>query len=482
MLQSPLLQTPGGYINGKWITPRKGGKTLRVINPATGEHLATVADMTGDHATQAIDAADRAMSPASSLHNRQCWLEAIDESLRAHREELARILTLEMGKPIREARAEIDYAAGFFAHYAGEVFRLNAEELKARPKDCRWTIYHGPAGVAALITPWNFPLAMVAKKLAAGIGAGCGVVYKPARQTPLTVIALWHLLEALDLPPGLLNLVIGGSGPLGKVFCTHPAVRIVSMTGSTETGRKLMALAAPHIKKLALELGGNAPFIVFDDADLDHAADELMANKFRAGGQTCVCTNRVYAHQSVVREFTQKVALRMRQLKVGPGIEEDTDLGPLIDRAGWDKVARHVKDAMKHGAKRIVGDDPPRPRQDWGAFYPPTLLTGIKPDMVLCHEETFGPVVAIASFRDEAKVLAAANDTIHGLAAYFFTKDPDRATRVAAALRFGHVGLNTGAGPTPQAPFGGMKQSGLGREGGIEGLFEYTETQVVASR
>jgi succinate-semialdehyde dehydrogenase/glutarate-semialdehyde dehydrogenase len=275
-------------------------------------------------------------------------------------------------------------------------------------------------------------------------------------------------------------VLVGPAGPIGEVLCRHPAVRVLSFTGSTETGILLAAQAAPHVKRLAMELGGNAPFIVFADADLDRAADALIANKFRAGGQTCVCTNRVYVHAEIAEQFTAAVAQRASRLKVGNGLDPDTDIGPLIDRAGFDKVAAHVADALRRGATRLVGYDPPRPEHDWGAFYPPTVLRGVTPEMLVCREETFGPVVAICTFATEDEVVELANSTPFGLAAYAFTADAERADRLLGRLHFGHVGLNAGTGPTPEAPFGGMKASGFGREGGLEGLLEYCETQVVA--
>lgn len=394
--------------------------------------------------------------------------------------ELARIITLEHGKPLKEGVTEVEYSAGFFAFFARNLHRIDSELLPDRPRNLPWKVYHRPAGVAALITPWNFPLAMLAKKMAPALGAGCGIVTKPASQTPLTAIALHAIMERVGVPAGRVNLVTGKAGPIGKVLCTHPLVRIISFTGSTEVGRVLAGQAAPHLKRMALELGGNAPFIVFSDAAIDAAADALMANKFRAGGQTCVCTNRVYVHESIAEPFSKAVADRTAKLKVGNGMNGDTDIGPLINRDGFDKVAAHVADALQRGARRLVGEAPPRPPNDWGAFYPPTVLADIKPEMLVCREETFGPVVAISRFAGEADVVEQANSTPYGLAAYVFTSDAARAERVIEQLHFGHVGLNTGTGPTPEAPFGGMKDSGFGREGGIEGLLEFCESQVVA--
>jgi len=291
---------------------------------------------------------------------------------------------------------------------------------------------------------------------------------------------LCRLAEKSGLPTGRLNVVVGEAGPIGETFCTHPAVRIISFTGSTEIGEWLATRSAPHLKRLALELGGNAPFIVFEDADLEAAADALMTNKFRVAGQTCVCANRVLVQQGVAATFTALVAQRVRKLRVGDGTDPASDLGPLIDRAQYEKVTAHIRDAIQRGAQRIVGHDPAPLTHDWGAFFPPTVLTGVTPDMLVCRDETFGPVIAIASFASEEEVVTAANETCYGLAAYVFTESTARLDHLASRLQFGHLGFNTGTGPTPEAPFGGFKRSGFGREGGLEGLVEFCESQVVA--
>lgn len=479
MIQSPLLQSLGHHINGQWLTTKTDGVTT-VTNPFNGAALAEIPHAGVREIQTAIDAGRAAMMQTHPLDQRQAWLHRIADAIDQHREELGRIITLEQGKPHPEAIGEADYAAGFYRHAAEHIDWLKPETLPGRPRDCRWSIHHRPAGVVGLITPWNFPLAMLAKKLSAALAAGCGSVTKPASQTPLTAIAFWSLLEQIELPPGLANLVIGPAGPIGKTFCEHPAIRAISFTGSTAVGKTLAAQAAPHLKKLSLELGGNAPLIVFDDADLDLAADELLANKFRASGQTCVCTNRVLVHEAIAEDFTGRVVERVSQLKLGDGMKDDTDLGPLINRDGFDKVARHVDDAIEEGAHRIAGEPPQRPEHDWGAFYPPTVLTGVTPDMKIAREETFGPIVAIQRFATEDQAIRSGNDTEFGLAAYLFTADADRGHHVASALHFGHIGLNSATGPAPHAPFGGMKQSGFGREGGREGLREFCEIQVIA--
>jgi len=479
MIESPLLIHLRGYRNGKWAGARSG-ETLDVLDPATGECLASIPNMGAGETHAACVAAAAGLAAMPPPAERSRWLLAIHDALRENRQELARIITLENGKPLKESEGEVDYAAAFFRHFSGQMAHLEAETLPEPIRNCRWTLHHRPAGVAALITPWNFPLAMLAKKMAAALAAGCTAVVKPSELTPLSPIALWHLLESLGVPGRILQLVTGMPDPIGEVLATHPEVRVISFTGSTEVGRLLIKKSAPTVKRLSLELGGNAPFIVFPDADLESAAGELMTNKFRTGGQTCVCTNRVYVHEDVAEPFTERVAEGTRKLRVGNGMDPGTDIGPLINLEGFDKVARHVADALHRGARRIVGSDPVRPEREGGAFYPPTVLAGVTPEMVLCREETFGPVISISTFRDEAGLIEQANNTIHGLAAYVFTGDPERGDRVVRRLHFGHVGLNTATGPTPEAPFGGMKQSGLGREGGAEGLLEFCETQVVA--
>ena len=480
MKDEPLLENCLGYVNGQWVGA-KGGGSSAVHNPATGDWLADVPDMGSEETTEAVEFAALAMDDPAPPDERRRWLQALASLLGEHCEALARIITVEHGKPLRESLAEVDYSAAFFRFFAGQIDHLESRELTESIRNCRWTVYHRPAGVAGLITPWNFPLAMLAKKLSAALAAGCGTVARPPRLAPLSAVAFWCLADQTDIPPGMLNLVPGGAAAIGKVLCEHPLVRVVSFTGSTKTGQILAAQTASHVKRLAMELGGNAPFIVFEDADLEAAADGLIANKFRAGGQTCVCANRVYVHRDVERAFVDLLAPRVAALKVGNGLDEQTDVGPLINLAAFDKVAGHVDEALARGAERLVGNDPERPREDWGCFYPPTLLTGAQQDMRVFREETFGPVVAVATFDSEDDVIRLANDTSSGLAGYAFTRDASRARRCADGLRFGHIGLNTGTGPAPQAPFGGMKQSGFGREGGLEGLFEFCEPQTVAS-
>jgi succinate-semialdehyde dehydrogenase/glutarate-semialdehyde dehydrogenase len=476
MINSPLLPALGGYINGHW-TEADDGRTLAVHNPVDNGHLADVPAMGADETGRAIAAAEAALDRPTDRATRRGWLDAIADSLTRHREEIGRILCMEHGKPLAEAQGEADYAAGFFRYAARQIDALAPRTLDDQPRGCTWTVHHRPAGVVGLITPWNFPIGMIAKKLSAAIAADCPSVIKPSSKTPLTMIALFTLLERdAGLPAGRVNLVMGGAGPITQALFDAPAVRVISFTGSTEVGRELIRQSAPGIKRLALELGGNAPYIIFDDADLDHAADQLIGNKFRGGGQTCVCANRIFVHDSVAPAFAEKLAERVKALTMGDGLQPETRLGPLIDENAVSKVARHVNDALDKGATKIYqGDAAGLP----GTFFPPTVLLNVPADAACYREETFGPLVPIITFGDDDEVVRLANDTDFGLACYVFTHDLGRGQAVIGRLHFGHAALNTGSGPTPEAPFGGMKQSGFGREGGLEGLFEFTEAQTV---
>ena len=479
MIESPLLPHIRGYINGAWVGA-DGDRSVKVHNPVNGEVLAEIPNMSADQTGEAVAAARAALAKPASLEQRREWLEAIAAALVDNKEEMGRILTLEHGKPWKEGQGEVEYAAGFFSFAAKNLDALKSHALTEKPRGCSWKIHYRPAGVVGLITPWNFPAGMIAKKLSSAIAADCPSVIKPSSKTPLTMIALFTLLDqAVGLPKGKVNLVMGSAGPIGDTLLHHPDVRVVSFTGSTEVGKELIRGSAGQVKKLCLELGGNAPFIVFDDADLDTAADQLMVNKFRGGGQTCVCANRILVQDSVADAFAARVVERVERLKAGDGMQPDTDLGPLIDRAGFEKVRRHVTDALAQGAELIAGDVPEALENDWGGFYPPTVLKGATSDMACWKEETFGPLVPLVSFSDEAQAIRLANETEYGLASYLFSRDDARAERVIPQLEFAHVGHNTGTGPAPEAPFGGMKQSGFGREGGIEGLFEFIEPQTV---
>ena len=480
MIESPLLPKLTGYIGGRW-SDASVKSTFEVFNPATGEVIAEVASMPEEQVEDAVSAGKKALrlTQPYSIETRRKWLEDIRDALKDNKEEMGRILCMEHGKPLKEAQGEVDYAAGFFDYCSKHIQALDAHTIAEKPKDCTWTVHYRPVGVVGLITPWNFPIGMIAKKLSAALAAGCPSVIKPASETPLTMIALFALLDKhVDLPDGMVNLVMGKASVIGKVLCDSPDVPMLSFTGSTEVGRKLLVDTSEQVKKLALELGGNAPYIVFDDADLDAAADNLIANKFRGGGQTCVCANRIFVHEKVVDAFGEKLAERVNRMTVGNGLTEDVALGPLINKAGFDKVKRHVEDALQKGGQLVAGKNT-ADLGDGHLFFPPTVISGVTRDMACFREETFGPLVPMTTFRGEDEVIEAGNDTEFGLASYVFTADAERAQRVAAGLRFGHVGWNTGTGPTPEAPFGGMKASGIGREGGLEGLFEFVEAQTV---
>lgn len=481
LIESPLLKHLEGYIGGDWVAAEDGA-TFAVENPATGATIAHVAAMGPAETEKAIAAGQSALQLQQpySIETRRGWLEAVRDALLAEQDEIGRILCLEHGKPLGEAVGEVAYAAGFFDYCAKYMDELKSHVLPERPKGMQWTVHYRPVGVVGLITPWNFPIGMIAKKLSGALAAGCPSVIKPASETPLTMIAAFQAMhDRAGLPAGLVNLVTGPPAPIGDVLCDHPQVPMLSFTGSTGIGQHLIRATAHRVKKLSLELGGNAPYIVFDDADLDSALDNLMANKFRGGGQTCVCTNRLYVQSGVAETFAAKLAEKVSALKVGDGMAEDTEIGPLINQAGFDKVRRHVQDALAKGGELLAGPNPSELPATGSLFYPPTLVGKVTQDMLCCHEETFGPFIPMATFDTEEEVIARGNDTEFGLAAYVFTRDEQRAARTIGALRFGHVGWNTGSGPTPEAPFGGMKSSGVGREGGIEGLFEFVEAQTV---
>lgn len=481
LIESPLLKHLQGYIGGHWVAAEDGA-TFTVSNPATSEVIAHVASMGPQETGKAIDAGHAALQlqQPCSIETRRGWLESVRDALLSEQDEIGRILCLEHGKPLAEAVGEVAYAAGFFDYCAKNIDQLESHTIPEKPKGMAWTVHYRPVGVVGLITPWNFPIGMIAKKLSAALAAGCPSVIKPASETPLTMIAAFQAMhDKAGLPAGMVNLVTGPPAPIGDVLCEHPEVPMLSFTGSTGIGQHLIRATANRVKKLSLELGGNAPFIIFDDADLDAALENLMANKFRGGGQTCVCTNRLYVQSGVAQAFAGKLAERVSALKVGDGMAEGTEIGPLINQAGFDKVRRHVQDALDKGGDLLAGPDPKELPESGSLFYPPTLVGQVTPDMLCCHEETFGPFIPMSVFDTEEEVIERGNDTEFGLAAYVFTGDESRAARTIAALRFGHVGWNSGSGPTPEAPFGGMKASGVGREGGTEGLFEFVEPQTV---
>jgi len=461
-------------IGGTWTA---GGSRFPVVDPATGITLAEVANLGHEEAQLAIAAADRAGPAwrAQTAKQRAAVLQRWAALLHAHADDLARIMTAEQGKPLAEARAEIGFGASFIEWFAEESRRVYGETIPTTDTDKRYLVIRQPIGVCAAITPWNFPVAMITRKVAPALAAGCTVVVKPAEQTPLCALAVAELGRRAGLPDGVLNVVTGDgehSIAIGRALCEHDMVRHLSFTGSTEVGRILMRQCAPTIKKLSLELGGNAPFIVFDDADLDAAVEGALISKFRNAGQTCVCANRLYVQAGVYDRFVQKLAARAGEIRVGNGFDDGVQQGPLIDADALTKVETHVADAIAKGARVVVGG------QRTGVnSYAPTVLADANDAMLCAREETFGPVAPVFRFDTEAEVIALANATEFGLASYFFSRDLGRIFRVGEALEYGMVGVNTGLISTAEVPFGGVKQSGLGREGSHHGMDEYLETK-----
>ncbi|MBK1681836.1 NAD-dependent succinate-semialdehyde dehydrogenase [Rhodocyclus tenuis] len=463
-------------IGGDWL-PAQGDKVFAVHNPASGQLLAQLPDCGAAETRQAIAAAALAW-PAwrqRTAHERGALLKRWHALILAATDDLAALITAECGKPLAEARAEVAYGASFVEWFAEEGKRAYGETIPSPQPARRLLTLRQPVGVCAVITPWNFPLAMITRKLAPALAASCVVVAKPAEQTPLTALALAVLAERAGIPAGVINVVTGSAASavaIGQTLCDDPRVRKLSFTGSTEVGRRLMAQCAPSIKKLSLELGGNAPFIVFDDADLDAAVEGALLAKFRNAGQTCVCANRLYVQQGIHDRFVARLAERVQAFKLGDGAAPDTAIGPLIDAAALSKVEALVADAVAAGARVLSGG---QRRAEGGNFYLPTVLTGMTRAMRIAREEIFGPVAPVFRFADEAEALTQANDSEYGLAAYVYTRDLNRALRVAEALETGMVGINTGIISNEVAPFGGIKQSGIGREGSRHGLDEYLE-------
>ena len=464
-------------INGEWIAA--SGARIDVRNPATGDLVGTVPSFGAVETRRAIDAAQAAFHPwrAKTAAERAKILRRWFELMMENQEDLARLMTLEQGKPLAEARGEIAYAASFIEWFAEEARRVYGEVIPSPLPDRRLIVLKQPVGVCAAITPWNFPAAMITRKVAPALAAGCTMVVKPAEQTPLSALALAWLGQQAGIPSGVLNIVTGEPVAIGGELTSNPKVLKLSFTGSTEVGRLLMAQCAPTIKKMSLELGGNAPFIVFDDADIDAAVAGAMLSKYRNTGQTCVCANRFLVQEGVVGEFARKLAVAVAGLKVGSGFEEGVTQGPLIDGAGLAKVEELLADAVAQGAQVLCGG---KRHVRGGTFFEPTVLTGATPAMRLAREEIFGPVAPIFSFRDEAEAVRLANDTEFGLAAYFYSRDIARAWRVGEALDYGMVGINSGMISNEVAPFGGVKQSGLGREGSRHGIEEYLEIKYLA--
>ena len=473
-LSDPGLLRMQCLIDGIWIDQAQSA-SCEIGNPATGERLGTVPDLGADETNAAIDAAQAAL-PAwakKTAKERAQILRRMYELMLQHQDDLARLLTAEQGKPLAEAKGEIAYAASFLEWFGEEAKRMYGDLIPGHAVDKRIMVLRQPIGVVAMITPWNFPSAMLARKIGPALAAGCTVVCKPALQTPFSALAFGVIAERAGLPAGVLNIVTGKqSAAIGAAMTSHPKVRKLSFTGSTAVGKRLMAQCAEGMKRVSLELGGNAPFIVFEDADLDAAVEGAIASKYRNTGQTCVCANRLFVHDAVYDAFSQKLAAAVAALRVGDGLQGVTDQGPLIDDNALAKVEEHVADAVAKGARVLSGG---RRHALGGTFYEPTLLVDVDAGMLIAREETFGPVAPLFRFKSEAEVIAMANDTEFGLAGYFYTRDLARSWRVAEALECGIVGINTGLISTEVAPFGGVKQSGVGREGSKYGLLDYTE-------
>ncbi|WP_277355608.1 MULTISPECIES: NAD-dependent succinate-semialdehyde dehydrogenase [Pantoea] len=466
-------------INGEWVSA-DDNSVIDVNNPATTNVIASVPSMSAKDARTAIDAAQMAFESWSKLPAKdrtailRRWCDLIVENVG----DLAELMTAEQGKPITESKSEILYAASFLEWFAEEAKRVYGETIPSPTSSKRILVIKQPIGVCAAITPWNFPAAMITRKVAPALAAGCTMIVKPAEQTPLTALALAVLAQRAGIPAGVFQVITGDARELGEALTSSDTVRKLSFTGSTEVGRILMAQCAFTIKKLSLELGGNAPFIVFDDADLDAAVEGAIASKYRNTGQTCVCTNRFYVHTSIYDSFAEKLALRVAAMKVGEGHEANVLIGPLIDDAAISKVEDHIADALAKGATLVTGG---KPHALGGTFFEPTVLTGATQQMKIARKETFGPVAALFRFTSEEEVIAMANDTEFGLAAYFYTENVRRTWRVAEALEYGMVGHNTGLISNEVAPFGGVKQSGLGREGSHHGIDEYLEIKYLCS-
>lgn len=473
-LKDRTLLTDKCFVGGVW----KGISVDPVTNPATGKILASVPRFGAKEATEAVEAASRAFASWAALtaKARSMVLRRWQELILANRDDLALIMTSEQGKPLAEARGEIDSAAAYIEFYAEEAKRLYGETIPSHRADARIMVMRQPLGVVAAITPWNFPSAMIARKVAPALASGCTVVVKPAPETPLSALALALLAERAGLLNGVLNVVTGDAPAIGSVLTSHPAVRLIGFTGSTPVGKLLMRQAADTVKKVGLELGGNAPFIVFDDADLSAAVEGAMLSKFRNMGQTCVCANRIYVQEGIYDEFVTLLAKKVGELRVGDGAEDGVQQGPLITMAAVEKTERHIADAVERGAKVVIGG---KRHARGGTFFEPTVIRDMKPEMISTQEETFGPLAPVYPFSTDADVIAQANDTRYGLAAYFFARDLSRVFRVAEALEYGMVGVNTGLITTEVAPFGGVKESGIGREGSRHGIEEYTELKYV---
>ena len=478
LLKDPTLLKTDGFVNGQWL---QGASRFDVLDPATGAKLADVANLTAADADAAIAAANAAWPAwkAKTAKERSIILRKWYDLLMANQDDLGRLMTAEQGKPLAEAKGEVAYGASFVEWFAEEAKRVNGETLPQFDNNRRLMVLKQPIGVCAAITPWNFPLAMITRKVAPALAAGCTVIIKPAELTPLTALAAAELAVRAGIPAGVLNMLSADSAnsiAIGKVLCASDVVRHISFTGSTEVGRILMAQSAPTVKKLSLELGGNAPFIVFDDADVDSAVEGAFASKYRNAGQTCVCTNRFYVQAGVYEQFVEKFAAKVRTAKVGNGFDDGVNQGPLIEEAALEKVQRHVDDATSKGGRVLVGGKR-LTSMGSGQFFEPTVVADASADMLCAKEETFGPFAPVFKFTTEQEAIDAANNTEFGLASYFYSRDIGRIYRVGEALEYGMVGINVGILATEHVPFGGVKQSGLGREGSHYGMDDYVEVK-----
>ncbi|KRS19421.1 NAD-dependent succinate-semialdehyde dehydrogenase [Roseovarius indicus] len=480
LLKDPSLLAEQAYAGGEWVDGDDG--TFEVTNPARGDVIANVADMSRAQVAKAIEAAGKAQKEWAQWtgKERAAVLRKWFDLMMENQDDLGTILTAEQGKPLAEAKGEIAYGASFIEFFAEEAKRIYGETIPGHQRDKRITVIKQPIGVAASITPWNFPNAMITRKAGPALAAGCAFVGRPAAETPLSATAMGVLAERAGIPKGVFSIVTSSSSSeVGKEFCENPVVRKLTFTGSTEVGRILLRQAADQVMKCSMELGGNAPFIVFDDADLDAAVEGAIMCKFRNNGQTCVCANRIYVQAGVYDAFAEKLKAAVEKLKIGDGLEEGTTLGPLINGDAIEKVQEHVADAKSKGANVLMGGGDPM--QGAGYFLPPTILTGVTQDMVVSKDETFGPLAPLFKFDTVDDVIEMANDTIFGLASYFYAKDLSRVTKVAEALEYGIVGVNTGIISTEVAPFGGVKQSGLGREGSHHGIDDYLEMKYICT-
>lgn len=474
-LSRPDLFRQDCYIDGKWVGA-DGHDTIAVTNPATGKTIASVPKLGRGQTEQAIAGAQAALPAwsAKTGKERAAVLQAWARLMLENQQDLAAIMTSEQGKPLAEAAGEIAYAASFLEWFAEEAKRVDGDVLQSPKTGQRLLVLKQAIGVCAAITPWNFPAAMITRKAGPALAAGCTMIVKPAQQTPLTALALAALAEEAGVPAGVLHVITGSSREIGAALCESDTVRKLSFTGSTEVGRVLMEQCAPTIKKLSLELGGNAPLIVFDDADLDAAVEGILASKYRNAGQTCVCANRIYVQDGIYEDIAKRLTDKVNAMKVGDGFEDGVTQGPLIDQDAVEKIQEHIADAVQHGARVIAGG---KPHALGGTFFEPTIVRDVTQSMRFASEETFGPVAPLFRFKDEKEAIQHANDTIFGLAAYFFTKDYARIWRVSEALEYGIVGINTGIISNEVGPFGGVKQSGLGREGSKYGIEEYLEAK-----